>query len=134
MDQIDQPTRTCSHVTQHGQTVQTGGTIQYVCESVCPKGQLCKTKPGSCEFYTFINAGQANGKCGLEDRCCFNVIFSKEREKGGKQSDGDQFSVSKDSSISDHSQTCSDLGHRRTNSLNLWCTILKCHTEDDEFL
>ncbi len=47
MDQIDQTTRTCSNVTQHGQT---RGTIQYVCETVCPNGQLCKKKPGPCEF------------------------------------------------------------------------------------
>ena len=40
---------------------------------------------------------------------CFNVIFSKERGKGGKQSDDDEISVSKDSSIFDHSQTCSAL-------------------------
>jgi hypothetical protein len=41
MDQIDQTTRTCSHVTQHGQT---GGTIEYVCESVCQKDNSTKTK------------------------------------------------------------------------------------------
>jgi len=40
---------------------------------------------------------------------CFNVIFSKERGKGGKQSDGDEMSVSEDSSIFDHSETCSAL-------------------------
>jgi len=54
--------------------------------------------------------GPANGKCGLQDRCPFKVIFSTERKKGGKQSGGDQFSVSKGPSIFDHSLTCGALG------------------------
>ena len=66
--------------------------------------------PGSCEFSTSRKAGPPKGKCGLEDTCCFKIIFSKVRNNHGKQSGGDQFSVPKDSSIFDHSLTCSVLG------------------------
>ena len=78
------------------------------CPSVCSKGQLCKQNPGSCEFTTAERMGPSTGKCGLEDRCPFKVTFSTERKKGGKQSGGDQFSVSW--GIFDHSLTCAALG------------------------
>jgi hypothetical protein len=90
---------------------------------------VCAKNPGSCEFYTFQKAhfpfGVSEWKMWLEDSCCFKVIFSKERKDHGKKSGGDKFSVSKDQSIFDHSQTCNALGQRRNNSLNLWCEILK---------
>ena len=79
-----------------------------MCQSVCSKGQLCKLNPGACEFTTCKKVGPANGKCGLQDRCPFKVIFR--RKKGGKQSGGDQFSVSGVCSIFDHSLTCGALG------------------------
>lgn len=107
MDKFDQSTQTCSHVTQHGQT---GGKIRYVCQSVCAKGQLCKQNPASCDFATAKKVGPATGKCGLQDRCPFKVIFSTERKKGGKQSGGDQYSIAHGGSIFDHSATCSALG------------------------
>jgi hypothetical protein len=46
----------------------------------------------------------------MQNSCCFKVIFSKERKNHGKQSGGDQFSVSEDPTILDHSLTCSALG------------------------
>ncbi len=107
MDVFDKDTRTCSHNTKHGQTE---GTIRYACESVCAKRQQCKRNPGSCEFGTSTKVGTPKGKCGMQISCCFKVIFSKERKNHGKQSDGNQFSVSEDSSIFDHSLTCSALG------------------------
>ena len=107
MDKFDQTSQTCSHVTQHGQT---GGKIRYVCQSVCSKGQVCKQNPASCDFATAKKVGAATGKCGLQDRCPFKVIFSTERKKGGKQSGGDQYSIAHDASIFDHSLTCSALG------------------------
>ena len=104
MDVFDKDTRTCSHNTKHGQT---GGKIRYVCLSVCAKGQECKKISGSCHLATSTMVGPPTGKCGMENSCCFKVIFSKERKNHGKQSGGDQFSVSKNSSIFDHSLTCS---------------------------
>jgi hypothetical protein len=84
--------------------------IRYVCQSVCATGQQCKRNPGSCEFGTSTKVGTTKGKCGMQNSCCFKVIFSKERKNHGKQSGGDQFSVSEDPTILDHSLTCSALG------------------------
>ena len=81
-----------------------------MCESVCSKGQLCKQNPASSDFATAKKVGPATGKCGLQDRCPFKVIFSTERQKGGKQSGGDQCSIAHGASIFDHSSTCSALG------------------------
>jgi hypothetical protein len=107
MDLFDKDTRTCSHNTKHGQT---GGTMWNACESVCAKGQQCKRYPGSCEFGTSTKVETPKGKCDMQNNCCFKVIISEERKNHVKQSDGDQFSVSENSSIFDHSLTCSALG------------------------
>ena len=105
-DQCHQSTHTsCSHVTKHGQT---GGRIRYVCDGVCSKGRLYEKNPGSCEFFTSRKAGPPNGKCGLEKSCSkVQSYISQERKNNGKKSGGDKFSVSKDQSIFDYSQTCS---------------------------
>ena len=120
MDVFDKDTRTCSHNTKHGQT---GGKIRYVCQSVCAKGQECKRNPGSCEFSTSTKVGTTKGKCGMQNSCCFKVIFSKERKNHGKQSGGPRtraFSTIRSRAV--------PLGHRPNNSLNLWCTILHWQT------
>jgi hypothetical protein len=94
MDIFDHSTQTCSHVTQH---CQTGSRIRYVCQSVCAGLKDCKMNKGTCVFATSMTVGSNKGKCGLQDSCCFKVIFSKERKNNGKQSGGDQFSIATDS-------------------------------------
>ena len=107
MDIFDHSTQKCSHVTQH---CQTGSRIRYVCQSVCAGLKDCKMNKGTCVFASSMTVGSHKGQCGLQDSCCFKVIFSKERKNAGKQSGGDQFSIATESSIFDHSLTCSALG------------------------
>ena len=101
MDIFDESTQNCSHVTQHGQT---GSRIRYVCQSVCLGLKICTNNKGTCVFATSTMVGSHKGKCGLDDSCCFKVIFSKERKNNGKQSGGKQFAVNMHSSIFDHSR------------------------------
>jgi hypothetical protein len=55
-------------------------------------------------------AGPTNGKCGLEDRCCFNVMFSKEQVKATNNQVAVSCQFPTTRNISEHSQTCSVLG------------------------
>jgi hypothetical protein len=59
---------------------------------------------------------QTGSRIRFQDCCCFKVIFSKERKNNGKQSGGDQFSIATESSILDHSLTCSGRTRARSSS------------------